>query len=97
MRTRELEDVLKLVDAMPRDRQLECVRHMTQQVELWEQRVSFNGTEWEFAIECIKRRREREAAEKKRKPPLRGGSSSVSTCEHDREHATRLIRVSGIF
>ena len=38
MRIKELEDVLALVDAMPREEQLQCVRACVGYVEDWEAR-----------------------------------------------------------
>jgi hypothetical protein len=73
MRIKELEDVLKLVDEMPRDRQLDCVKQMMWHVEQWEERLAFDGDDTAFLIECIKRRRERREAGGKGKPPLKGG------------------------
>ena len=73
MRIKELKDVLKLVDEMPRERQLECVRHMVRQVEQWEDQSSLGMDDWEYALEEIRRRREGRAAEEKRKPPGKGG------------------------
>jgi hypothetical protein len=70
MRIKQLDDVMKLVDDMPADRQLECVHYLIGEVEKWEERVSFNGTEWEFLLEKIKRRRERDAVGKKGMPPF---------------------------
>ena len=38
-RIKELEDILVLVDAMPRERQMQCVESMLWQVEYWEERI----------------------------------------------------------
>ena len=67
MRIKELEDVLKLVGDMPRDRQLECVRHMMHQVEHWEDQSSLGlvGDDWGFYQVQKQRRMDAE----KRKPP----------------------------
>jgi hypothetical protein len=69
MRIKELEDALKLVDEMPRDRQLDCVTQMMWHVEQWEQRLAFNGDDTEFLLESVRRRQERREVEKKRKSP----------------------------
>ena len=73
MRIKELENVMKLVDAMPRDRQLDCVKFLVREVAQWEDQSSLGMDDWEYALEEIRRRREGRAAEEKRKPPGKGG------------------------
>ena len=63
MRIKELEDVLKLVDRMPRERQLQCVKDLAHHVEQWEERVSFDGNALEFLVEKERRRAIRKAAQ----------------------------------
>ncbi len=69
-RIKEMEDILKLLDEMPAERQLKCVKDMVQHVERWEERVAFDGSELEFLIEWTRRWHERRAAEGKGEPPF---------------------------
>lgn len=55
-RIKELEDILKLVDAMPRERQLECVKLMLLEVEYWEERESLGMSDFEYLQETLRRK-----------------------------------------
>lgn len=70
MRIKELDDVMKLVDDLPAERQRECVHYLIREVEKWEERVAFDGDDRAFLIESIKRRKERREAEGKKEPPF---------------------------
>ena len=64
MRIKELEDVLKLVERMPRDYQLNCVEELMRVVEYWEDRESLGMTDLEYCQEWQRRHENR-----KKKPP----------------------------
>jgi hypothetical protein len=56
VRIKELEDVLKLVDRMPRDLQLRCVEMVMMVVDYWEERESLGMTDLEYLAETLRRK-----------------------------------------
>ena len=56
MRIKELEDVLVLVDAMPRPQQLKCAKAMMYHVEYWEGWQAEGVSEQEWLRRSDKRR-----------------------------------------
>jgi hypothetical protein len=54
-RIKELDDVLKLVDELPRERQLKCVHTLSLYVQDWEDRVSTGLSDREYHRERVRR------------------------------------------
>lgn len=56
MRIKELDDILKLVEQMPADRQMRCVQMLSMEVQQWEDRASLGDlSDREYHDELMRR------------------------------------------